>query len=88
MVSGYKPKSHDILDLAKKARNYHNELFMIFPFESQEQKDCFTLLRDAYVKARYDKHYKITEDQLLYLISRVEELKSVTEQICLEKLAR
>jgi len=87
VFSGYKPKSHDILDLAKKARNYHYQLFRIFPYETPEQKECFTLLKDAYVKARYDKNYKITEEQLQYLIGRVEELKSVTEKICLEKLS-
>ena len=86
VFSGYKPKSHDILELSTKARNYHYQLFRIFPHETQEQEDCFNLLRDAYIKARYDKKYKITKEQLQYLIGRVEELKSVTEKICLEKL--
>ncbi len=88
VFTGYKPKTHDILELAKKARNYHNNLFMIFPTETQEQEDCFTLLKDAYIKARYDKHYKISKEQMLYLISRVEKLKAVTEKICLEKLVK
>ena len=88
VFTGYKPKTHDILDLSKKARNYHNDLFKIFPTETQQQEDCFTLLKDAYIKARYDKHYKITEEQLRYLISKVETLKAVAEKICLEKLSR
>ena len=47
---------------------------------------CFSpykLLKEAYIRARYDKKYKITEEELLYLTKRVEKLKDVTEKICL-----
>jgi HEPN domain-containing protein/predicted nucleotidyltransferase len=86
VFSGYKPKLHDILELGKLARNYHYELFKIFPYATPEQIECFKLLRSAYVDARYDKHYKISKEQLLYLIDRVEQLKTVTEKICLERI--
>ena len=86
VFAGYKKKEHDIEKLGKKARSYHHELFKIFPVDTPERKECFELLKDAYVRARYDKHYKISKEQVLYLIERVEELKRVTEKICLEKL--
>ncbi|MFU7502577.1 MAG: HEPN domain-containing protein [Candidatus Tisiphia sp.] len=54
--------------------------------ETPEQEECFTLLRNAYVDARYDQDYTISKEQLLYLINRVEELKIVTEKICLERI--
>lgn len=82
VFSNYKDKIHDIKELGSLASNYNNELLKIFPRNTEEQKRCFILLQEAYIRARYDKTYKITEEQLLYLIERVEKLKMVTEEIC------
>ncbi len=86
VFTGYKAKSHDILGLGDRARSHHYDLYKIFPHETPEQEECFTLLRNAYVDARYDQDYTISKEQLLYLINRVEELKIVTEKICLERI--
>ncbi|MDR0329868.1 MAG: HEPN domain-containing protein, partial [Rickettsia sp.] len=86
VFTGYKAKSHDILGLDDRARSHHYDLYKIFPHETPEQEECFTLLRNAYVDARYDQDYTISKEQLLYLINRVEELKIVTEKICLERI--
>jgi HEPN domain-containing protein len=88
VFSSYKPKLHDILKLNKRARIFYHDLCRIFPYGNEEQKECFKLLRDAYVRARYDKNYRITKEQLLYLIGRVEKLQKITEKICLEKLSQ
>ena len=40
-----------------------------------------------YIEARYNKDYKITSEQLEYLIARVEILKDMTERLCKEKIA-
>ena len=61
------------------AENYSSELLQVFPIATSEQKECFTLLQEAYVKARYDRNYKITKEQLLYLIERIEKLKLLKE---------
>lgn len=82
VFTGYKKKLHDIEILGSLASNYSNELLKIFPRDTAEQKECFILLQKAYIDARYNKNYKITEEQLLYLIKRVEKLKAVTEEIC------
>ncbi|WP_342272465.1 HEPN domain-containing protein [Candidatus Tisiphia endosymbiont of Parasteatoda lunata] len=87
VFTGYKAKSHDILGLGDRARSHHYDLYKIFPHETPEQEECFTLLRNAYVDARYDQDYTISKEQLLYLINRVEELKIVTEKICLERIS-
>ena len=84
VFSGYKPKLHDILKLGKIARSYNKELFGVFPYETQEQRKCFELLMRAYIDARYNEDYKISKEQLIYLIERVEYLKILTEKICLE----
>ncbi|WP_341755843.1 HEPN domain-containing protein [Candidatus Tisiphia endosymbiont of Ptychoptera albimana] len=86
VCSGYKPKLHDIRKLGSIAGNYNEELCQIFPHSSVEQRQCFRLLEQAYVEARYNKDYRITKEQLLYLIDRVKKLKTVTEKICLERI--
>ena len=82
VFSNYKPKLHDIKKLGGRAANYNSELCEVFPKATEEQQECFELLRKAYVDARYDKNYKISKEQLLYLIERIEKLKEITERIC------
>ncbi|WP_246437966.1 HEPN domain-containing protein [Rickettsia tillamookensis] len=86
VFSNYKPKLHNLQKLGSMVGNYDNELWTVFPQLTEEQKKCFELLEKAYVDARYDKNYKITKEQLLYLIDRIEKLKQITEKICLEKI--
>ncbi|MBN8523038.1 MAG: HEPN domain-containing protein [Rickettsiales bacterium] len=82
VFTGYKPRLHDIEKLGSLASNYNDELLKIFPRDNKEQEEKFILLKLAYTEARYNKNYKITEEQLVYLIKRVEKLKSITEEIC------
>lgn len=51
------------------------------------RRALFTKLRDAYVKARYSKHYTITLEELDWLADRVEELGRVVRRICTERIA-
>jgi HEPN domain-containing protein len=88
VFTGYKPKLHDILQLSQMARSYNHELFKIFPCETDEQKKCFELLAKAYIDARYNYEYRVTKEELLYLIERVKKLQKVTEKICLENINR
>ena len=46
----------------------------------------FEKLKDAYVKARYSKHYRISDEELAWLGERVEELGSVVQTICMERI--
>ena len=47
----------------------------------------FEKLKEAYVKARYSKHYRISEEDLLWLAGRVEELGQAVHAICAERIA-
>lgn len=88
VFSGYKPKLHNIRKLGCMVSNYHDDLLKIFPFDTPEQRECFELLRAAYIDARYNKDYVINKTQLEYLIERVKKLKTTTEKICLAKIRR
>ena len=47
----------------------------------------FQKLKEAYTKARYSKHYRISEEELTWLGARVEELGRVVHQVCSERIA-
>jgi hypothetical protein len=47
----------------------------------------FEKLKDAYVKARYSKHYRISAGELAWLGDRIEELGRVVHTVCSERIA-
>ena len=55
--------------------------------ERRDERARFEKLKEAYVKARYSKHYRITEDELQWLDGRVEELGRAVHAICSERIA-
>lgn len=85
-ITSYKPKSHDLEELNQLCAAQSNDFLTIFPLATQEQKDCFKLLQKAYIDARYSKHYKITKEQLDYLIERVNGLQKIVQNLCKEKI--
>ena len=84
VFSGYKIKLHDIRKLGSLAGNYNTELWQVFSHSSVDQRQAFKLLERAYIEARYNKEYKISREQLTFLIERVQKLQNLTERICLE----
>jgi uncharacterized protein len=44
-------------------------------------------LKKAYVDARYSEHYKISQEDLLWLGEPVKHLQELTEVLCQEKIA-
>ena len=54
--------------------------------DSRKDRAMFEKLKDAYVKARYSKHYRISEEELAWLSACVEELGRVIQTICEERI--
>jgi len=48
----------------------------------------FQKLKDAYVKARYSKHYQIDLDELNWLAERVEIVGQMAHSICAAHVAK
>jgi uncharacterized protein len=84
VFSGYKIKLHDIRKFGSLAGNYNAELWQVFPHSSVDERQAFKLLERAYIEARYNKEYKISREQLNFLVERVQKLQNLTERICLE----
>ena len=88
VMTDYKPKTHDLAELNQIAIQLNEALRAVFPLQTQEQEDRFTLLRRAYIDARYDLTYTITLEELQYLMERFLVLKELIEQLCEEEIAK
>lgn len=82
----YTPKSHNLIRLRNLTEPLDPRLAKIWPTETKFQKRCFELLRAAYVKARYSRHYKITPEELAWLSERLTALRVAVTAICEERL--
>jgi len=83
----YTPYNHNIAFLRSLAEGLDRRLFGIWPEDTRKERAMFQKLKDAYVKARYSKHYRISEEELTWLGARVEELGRVVHQVCSDKIA-
>jgi predicted nucleotidyltransferase/HEPN domain-containing protein len=83
----YKPSTHDLEKLNQRVSSIEPRFLTIFPRSTEEEKERFKLLRKAYVDARYKPSYTITEEELNWLVVRVQELQDLTEKLCKEKIA-
>ncbi len=86
VFTGYKPKTHDIEVLGKLAKALDMEFGKVFPRATIQERQRFTLLKKAYVDARYNMDYKIGKDDLDYLSERVNLLRELTEKVCKQKI--
>lgn len=82
----YRFRTHDIELLGIKTVSYDTEFAKVFPRDTAPQRKAFTLLKKAYIDARYKKDYRITKKQLEYLSMRVKELQRLTKSICRKKI--
>lgn len=83
----YTPHVHNLGFLRTQAERINMRLVDVWPREVRSERARFEKLKEAYVKARYSKHYCITEEELAWLGSRVEELGEVVHALCNERIA-
>lgn len=84
----YSGKAHNIAFLRKKAEAIDPRLADAWPRDTKFERRCFELLREAYVKARYSEHYKIANEELAWLASRVDDLRDLVFRVCSERFAQ
>ena len=83
----YSPKLHRIKRLRSMAEDLDQRLIAAWPRDTRFARRHFELLSRAYVEARYSSKYKITNDELEWLIERVRALQQLVDQVCRERLS-
>ena len=83
----YTPHVHNLAFLRTQAERLDRRLVYVWPGDTRVERARFEKLKEAYVKARYSKHYRITEEELTWLGTQVEELGRVVHVICAERIA-
>ena len=82
----YTPKTHNLNRLRALAESMDSTLKQVWPASTRDEKRAYARLREAYIKARYSREYRITCDQLEWLGSRVEILRALVERACRARL--
>jgi len=75
-------KQHNLSKLSSSVKKYSEDLVAVFPQNTPEEKRLFTLLKAAYVDARYNPHFVVTKEDIDALIPKVELLRDITKRIC------
>lgn len=82
----YTPKTHNLNRLRSLAEDMEPRLKQVWPGSTKDERQAYARLREAYIKARYSREYRITADQLAWLGDRVGLLRSIVETVCVERL--
>ena len=65
-------KQHNLSKLSSSVRSYSEDLKTVFPQDTLEEKRLFTLLKAAYVDARYNPYFVVTKEDIDQLTPKVE----------------
>lgn len=87
-LTNYGPPSHNIKFLRSLAEEQDRRLAHAFPRDQHRERAWFNTLNEAYVKARYSKHYEISDDALTWLSERTGRLLKSVKEACTDHLAR
>ena len=82
----YTPHVHNLGFLRTQAERIDRRLAYVWPMDTRRERAMFEKLKEAYVKARYSKHYRISAEELTWLGERVEELGRAVHAVCSERI--
>ncbi|MBD3744918.1 HEPN domain-containing protein [Sphingopyxis alaskensis] len=87
VLTFYTPHVHNLNFLRTQAERASPRLFTAWPRDTHKERARFEKLKDAYVKARYSNHYRISEEELRWLAEQIEELGRLVHSVCSERIA-
>ena len=85
-LTNYAPPSHNIKFLRSLAEEQDRQLAQAFPRDQHRERAWFNTLNEAYVKARYSKHFEISAEALQWLAERTALLLDLVKEACLKHL--
>ena len=86
VLTNYSPASHNLKHLRSLAESQAQHLAEAWPRDQQRFVAWFNILNEAYVKARYSKHYEISREALTWLLNRTTDLIDRVEAACRDHL--
>ncbi|UXN68012.1 nucleotidyltransferase and HEPN domain-containing protein (plasmid) [Devosia neptuniae] len=86
VLTNYSPPSHNLKFLRMLAEDRDRRLIEAWPRDQHRHNAWFNVLNEAYVKARYSKHYEISEEALKWLMECTEHLHALVRTVCEERL--
>ncbi|MGV1787020.1 MULTISPECIES: nucleotidyltransferase and HEPN domain-containing protein [Agrobacterium] len=87
-LTNYGPASHNIKFLRSLAEEQDLRLVDAFPRDHHRQRAWFNTINEAYVKARYSKHFEISEEALVWLGERTARLLELVKVVCDEHIEK
>ena len=85
-LTNYAPPSHNIKFLRSLAEEQDRRLADAFPRDQHRERAWFNTLNEAYVKARYSKHFEISAEALNWLGEQTALLLELVKATCLRHL--
>jgi predicted nucleotidyltransferase/HEPN domain-containing protein len=86
VFSNHSPNEHFLQFLGEEAELYSKLMKNIFAKISKEDEDRFRLFEYAYIGGRYDRNYRISEEDLKILAENVTKLLEITKEVCEVKI--
>jgi uncharacterized protein len=87
-LTNYAPPSHNLKFLRSLAEEQDRRLADAFPRDQHRERAWFNTLNEAYVKARYSKHFEISEEALVWLADQTALLLNLVKTVCEDHLHR
>jgi len=82
----YTPHVHNLGFLRTQAERIDPRLIDAWPRDNRVDRARFEKLKEAYVKARYSRHYRVSAEELAWLSERIEVLGQAVQVICEERI--
>lgn len=83
----YSPKQHDLEALLDAVKKYSLDgFFNVFPRQTKRERRLFDLLKAAYIEARYNPKFVVTQKDIEELTPTVEKLLALGKQLCEQRI--
>lgn len=82
VLTAYTPHVHNLGFLRTQAERIVPELIQAWPRQTKHERAYFSKLKDAYVKARYSDHYRISQEELQWLADHINQLGIAVHEVC------
>ena len=88
VFTGYRPAIHNLAKLRKSTFAFSPLLENVFNERNAEDMHLFSLVKNAYVSARYFEHFPITKLECQILMCRVKKLLIISQYICKKRIGK